>query len=86
VPEPSFPARLTNGRYRGSGSSSPARVSMARAISSWLSGGNLRTASRVFSISLVMGREYASPAEPRKGVFVKADHPAFSRKRRKAVM
>jgi hypothetical protein len=63
----------TAGRCAGSiasGSpSSPAKVSMARAISSWLLGGNRRTASSAVSRSFVIGQQYAVCRQKWKGLF-----------------
>src|SRR5215216_2488313 len=60
-------ARLSSTSAKCAGSissgslSSPARVSMARAISSWVSGGSCRTASSAFSKSLVIAVRYSFP-------------------------
>src|SRR6202035_2085093 len=78
-------ARLssTSGKWAGSISSSstpsPARLSIARAISSWLSGGNRRTAARAFSRSLVMGASIRHPGGPAEGGFMVRDRAAVVR-------
>src|ERR1051325_1136838 len=55
---PSSTADKCAGSISSGSPSSPAQVSIARAISSWLSGGSCRTASSAFSRSLVMPAGY----------------------------